>query len=381
MNPGVEKGYPLDFISPIRHVASELDRAAPAALSVDEMAGTYTHPNPADINRVCEMHGMNEHDAVRFLIGRAVMALNTKSKTQVEENGHGTWKLAVPFSELRYERKSITRTSASVFETAPFDPLVGQGSKERPAFAENIRHSTREDASLDELRESMRMFGWLPHHPAVMDERGVVLVGHRRMKVAEELGIEPQVVKHTYGSGDAADIERFKIATGSNMGAKPFTDTDWKAIARSMRAKDWTITAIAEALAVAQTTVYETVRDVPVQTFGSESSDPPGGKRNQGRRVATPEVVADVMRLHDTGLGAKKIAERPEIPVGKSTVHEIIREEKAKRAAAAATSAPAPPDLESELDSESESVVDEAPVEAEELTVCTCPNCGHSHPA
>jgi len=42
-----------------------------------------------------------------------------------------------------------------------------------------------------ELRDSMRTHGWIRSLPAIVDEDGNVLSGHRRMAVAEELGIEP----------------------------------------------------------------------------------------------------------------------------------------------------------------------------------------------
>ena len=55
-----------------------------------------------------------------------------------------------------------------------------------PKFDEtrNIRDIKRLDDS--ELRESMDKWGWLPQFPAYADENGVLLVGHRRMKLAKE---------------------------------------------------------------------------------------------------------------------------------------------------------------------------------------------------
>ena len=39
----------------------------------------------------------------------------------------------------------------------------------------------------DELRDSLKNWGWLPQLPAIMDERGQVLVGNRRLRLASEL--------------------------------------------------------------------------------------------------------------------------------------------------------------------------------------------------
>jgi len=333
-------GYALDLMSAVRHVATELDRAPSGALSIDDMAATYHHPVPSDLSRIRQHeNAANEHEAVRVLIAKAIMAL----KTQVEENGNGTYHLTRPFDELRYNRKKLHRSLPSIFNS-PFDPMKGNGTDERPAFAENIRHNQRPNKTLDdELRESMRMFGWLPYHPAVKDERGVVLVGHRRLRVAEELGIEPQIVTHSYGSGDAADIERFKIAVGSNMGAKGLTDTDWKAIARSMRAEGWTQQAIADALERSQSAVQREVHDLP--TVGN--SEKP--KRGRPRVKTTPEEEAQVIALMDAGVRNRaQVAEQTGL--GEHQVQRVMRDENVRRAALE-TSPPEPePTPEDRLD-------------------------------
>ena len=62
-----------------------------------------------------------------------------------------------------------------------------------------------------ELRESMRAFGWIEELPALRDERGVVLVGNRRLAIATELDIDPVVRPIRIGQGDEADARRFAI--------------------------------------------------------------------------------------------------------------------------------------------------------------------------
>lgn len=94
----------------------------------------------------------------------------------------------------------------------PFNPQTGE-------FVKNIR----EEGDLSDLRESMTQHGWVEEFPALADERDVVLVGHRRLAVAKELGITPVIRKLTLGTGDAADAKRFQLALVSNIGAKPLT--------------------------------------------------------------------------------------------------------------------------------------------------------------
>lgn len=103
-----DNGYALDLLSPVRHVATELDRAAGAALSVAEMAATYTHPNPGDLARVRLHEGCASDDAaVRWLIDRAIAALG---KQVTSDDNHG-YVLTRPFDKLRYDRKKLYRTT------------------------------------------------------------------------------------------------------------------------------------------------------------------------------------------------------------------------------------------------------------------------------
>jgi ParB-like chromosome segregation protein Spo0J len=106
MNPGVEKDYALDFLSVVRHVVTQMDGAAPAALSIDDMAKTYRHTVPTDLTRVRLHHKIgNDSDAVRFLVERAVAALGS----QIAGDGDGGYRLTRPFDDLRYERRKLHR--------------------------------------------------------------------------------------------------------------------------------------------------------------------------------------------------------------------------------------------------------------------------------
>ena len=129
-----------------------------------------------------------------------------------------------------------------------FNPKTG-------AFAVNIRDIGGDDS---ELRESLKRFGWIKEFPALVDEHGVVLVGHRRLKIAKEEKIEPVIKKLTIGNGEASDAERLKLAIASNIGFKPITKQDRKRIAEHLYGeRAWTMERIAEALNVSQRAVSE----------------------------------------------------------------------------------------------------------------------------
>ena len=120
---------------------------------------------------------------------------------------------------------SRTRSTASR-QCSLFDPKTG-------AFAVNIRDISGNDS---ELRESLKKFGWVEELPALVDENGVVLVGHRRLKIAKEEKIEPVLKNLTIGNGDAADAKRLKLAIASNIGFKPMTPKDRQRIAEHLYA-------------------------------------------------------------------------------------------------------------------------------------------------
>lgn len=103
-SPGVDRGYPLDFLSPMRHVATAVERAGQRGISLADLADTYRHPNTGDISRVIRVHGLrNEHDVNRFLMDRALSAFGAKLRPPTR--GYG-WRLAVPFDELGVTRNT-----------------------------------------------------------------------------------------------------------------------------------------------------------------------------------------------------------------------------------------------------------------------------------
>lgn len=168
----------------------------------------------------------------------------------------------------------------------PFNPKTG-------AFADNIRVTNTDDA---ELRASLKGFGWYKQFPAIADENGVILVGHRRLKIAEELGIEPVIVTFSFGKGDAADAERLKLALASNIGGAPMTKEDRKRIAEHLYGgREWTMERIAEALNTTHKTISKDLEGfVPqVQTPRPKGGRPKGSKDAAKQRRKNTSVTAE----------------------------------------------------------------------------------------
>ncbi len=107
LNPGLAKGYALDFASPLRFVAERLS-AGPSTL--DALCDEYEH-DPGDLARVwdhelrgrgqrrsakAEVRAEREADAKRWLLDAALRALGD----QVRER-QGRFTLAVPLADVR----------------------------------------------------------------------------------------------------------------------------------------------------------------------------------------------------------------------------------------------------------------------------------------
>jgi len=342
-------GYPLDLTTPVRHVATEMGRVAPAALSIKEMAATYRHPNPSDLSRVrAQEDCASDDEAVEWLLARAIKAITRRGKAgeiQVEQNGSG-YHLAdgVSFDDLIYNRKKINRIRDDhAYLRDAFNPMSGD-------FSENIRSFS--DKDLDELRESMREFGWIEHFPAIKDERGVVLVGHRRLRAAKLEDIEPRTVTVRLGDGDEADARRFRLAIASNLGGKPLTPTDRKKIAKYLYGdgEGWSQQRIAGALNVTQKTIS---KDLGGYTEGITSRSR-GGHPHKLTDEQTQQVIED---YHEFGGGKtmKEIAEdlgyEGTKAISPGPVVKVIDQERGRREERALRDA----------------------------GQCKCPNCGNVH--
>jgi hypothetical protein len=151
---------------------------------------------------------------------------------------------------------------------------------------ENIRSIEGLDDT--ELRTLLQTTRWNKHLPAIKDEFGNVIVGHRRLKIAAEEGIEPVIKIVTFGTGPEADAERLRLAVVSNSGAAPLTKEDRKALAVRLYAGGGglTMASIAGIIGVGEETIRRDLIDIPPSEGMSrpQGIDTIGRKKSTGRR-------------------------------------------------------------------------------------------------
>lgn len=154
----------------------------------------------------------------------------------------------------------------------------------------------------DDLRESLRAYGYRSEHPVIQDENGVVLVGNRRLRIAKEEGIEPVIKIIKLGKGEDADIERVKIAVSSNVGGICTTTQDRKNFAIHLHnTQGWTQQQIAEAVGVSQRMVSKYLVNLePSSKSKKTATNPKGAGRKKGskakQRHRKPEITRDSER-------------------------------------------------------------------------------------
>lgn len=243
--------YALGLLGAVSHVAWKLEGAAGAALSFSELIKGYKCRMPSDLFRVKKHNALaTDKEAEAWIVRRAISFL---AEWLVIEGDTVRFKDGCSYDDLRYDGQPIARKGPDPYAQLrdPFDSMTG-------TFSDNIRMDL---GGLDELRESMKSWGWVdrPQFRALGDKRGkVVLIGHRRIVVAKELGIDWE--KHIdwvdLGEGDAADAERFKLAIVSNLGAKPLSVPSRKRLAMYLYSEqDWSMERVAEALNVTPMTI------------------------------------------------------------------------------------------------------------------------------
>lgn len=289
-----ERAYAGDLGSPFYYVALALDTAAPAAVSERTLLSGYRHGLVADLGRIRHHEeGVNtDSEANAFLVREAIKLLGKNIRITEGEDGDRLVGFAEgkKFESLRWNGKKLTRPEPDPHAILgdAFNPMSGK-------FSENIRRFTGKD-SMTELRESMKAFGWIAEFPGIQDERGVLLVGHRRLAVAKELGIEPVIKTVVLGKGDAADAQRFKLALASNIGAKPLTPEERKEIAVYLyKDHEWTMQRIADVLNVTQRTISNDLETTSKSTARGRPRKPkpepkaPDEVQHQASVNTTPE--------------------------------------------------------------------------------------------
>jgi ParB-like chromosome segregation protein Spo0J len=195
----------------------------------------------------------------------------------------------------------------------------------------------------DELRASLKAAGWNKLLPAIKDEHGEVLVGHRRLKIAAEENIDPVIEVHTFGSGPDADNDRMQLAIVSNTGAVPLTAQDRKRHAERMYSGGMTMEAIGRVLGVATNTISLDLANFPIvgkSKPAKSESNPKGAGRPKGkpktRAERAPKAIEreeKVAVLMDAGLPAAKIAEK--VGLGVRAVNQAMEHVQIKREAEA----------------------------------------------
>lgn len=339
---------PLDLVSPARHIATEIERAAPAALSVLELAASYRHPNTGDVSRAASLAGAaDEAGANVYLIEQALAKLGRNGKggqEQIVSDDEG-YRFAdgVAFDDLRFDKKKLTRR-INLHERLgdPFHPMTGK-------FSDNVRGM----GDLSDLRESMRENGWIndPIFEAIQDERGVILVGHRRIAVAKELDIPPRIRTVPCGDGDEADVKRFQLALLSNIGRREMTKGERQKIVQVLAGPDhdWVQTSIAAALGVSRETITKDIAALKesgglvtvTKPNRPKGGRPPGPAKPRQAKGDIPgaHVYVEQKLLAGEPVGRKEPMER--FGISQSTLDIIRAEEQAR------LDAPAPkPDQE-----------------------------------
>ena len=355
-----QEGYALLRIDALRSLRMALDEAP--TVSIADLARRYQHLS-ADLYRI-KLHELQhlpeeertDYAAKLWLIRYVAESYLTK---WLDINCDAiSLKAGVTPDDLRYEGKRIEKIgiSPSHHLRSPFDPKLTTGT-----FAENIRALKRDD--LTELRESMQHFGWLDYHPAILDEHGVVIVGHRRLAVAKELGIEPKTVTITFGSGDPGDAERVRYALASNLGGRPLNPSDRKHIAQRLYATgEWSLRDLARALNDAKSNIERDVqgvvvcptRDKPKDSYSPKGGRPKGSKTRSQQREKAEAAIKQIVEAGEEPTVAKvaavakvsRTAAEPEVAIHRATASPVttdpLRDKVRQWLVAALRDAPSP---------------------------------------
>ena len=176
-----------------------------------------------------------------------------------------------------------------------------------------------------QLRESLKVNGWLAELPSIVDEYGIVLVGNRRTRIAIDLGIEPVKRVVEFGHGDEADIARVRLATVSNIGGVAMTAKDRKRIAQHMYGLKWSQQAIADALGVSQRTISSDLFNLEVTAKLKPTvtaSNPKGAGRPHGSGGKAKQTPA----ASNTARERARLEVRPYIEMGQPVPRAEIAE-------------------------------------------------------
>jgi hypothetical protein len=159
-------------------------------------------------------------------------------------------------------------------------------------YNENVRPIEGLDDA--DLKASLKEAGWNEHLPAIKDEHGKTIVGHRRLKIAAELGIDPVIKVVTFGDGPEADSARMQLAVVSNTGAAPLTAKDRKRLSERLFNDGMTQEEISKVLGVHRATVGRDLEDICAPRANVKPDrglDTKGRKKSTGRPKGTVKAA------------------------------------------------------------------------------------------
>lgn len=203
MNPGIAKGYALDFAAPLRYVAEALDAREQ---TLDQLVEGYEH-DAEELDRVWD-HELRKPgqrrsakpdvqeerrvEAKRWLLGAAVAALGT----QVREGRNGLV-LAVPLAEVEVQGLPVAFDPARV-EARPRLARATSRPRTRQDEADGRKpaaHPVEPEAPASSEEPSNPFREWFDQH------------GYTVRALARALGVEPrQVEAYRDGSQQAPRV-------------------------------------------------------------------------------------------------------------------------------------------------------------------------------
>lgn len=294
----MDRSYALDLASPVSFVATALEAAAPAAVSLAELVRDYHHVSSSDYVRIMAHEDCaTEAEAKRWLIRAAVAELGRHVAAEGDE-----FRLVSDFDEIRVNRRKIHRyvladpeldqeraikaAYVAVREGYPITVPV-QGPRGKVVERRLTPHPLSMHFPLMPEREFRELF-----HDA--RERGLinpiqtiedaVLDGRHRIGVASVLGIPVQTIAFT---GTEEEARHFVIST--NLRRRHLTTAQRTQLVRELYLPD----AKREAAENKLNGSSRGGKAERVTTVDSKDGDAPPRKRPKGKGKTAVEIAAE----------------------------------------------------------------------------------------
>ena len=321
----------LEWTNPIRHLVTQLAAGSEEGLDLEHIANGYKHSNDGDITRlrnaITKGRG-DTRDIFIALLGKVIGNVGVKRKGKITPGviiaDNGRLKLVAPVKQLcftgigGYEGHPIVLLEPAEVKPAFTKPRLIGNNKLRDITDLRVDHESDTVLLKSELAESMRQFGWIIAFPAIKDENGLIITGHRRVRVAEALGIpirtgtkfgECEIIQLKFGRGTDEDASRVAHAIASDIGQKPLSPRDRAILAQHLyNSREWSLEKIGTALGVSRRTIARDLRAVEAtgeivteefghhaQTNPEHSQDVPiEGDPNRRQATGRPRKAASI---------------------------------------------------------------------------------------